>query len=498
MNSELQKCLSKILPTISTKKEALVEVSKIVRVLETNENTNLKDYEDIISNLSTCPEITKLMSILMPNKEVSRKEIEKISSNPLFVGVIENYCSFQNITIIENNPSEIITKEDKDLFLKAQQGDNKAMEILLKKNEGLVAKFLKSYITPDIEPEDMMQDGRIALMRAIRLYNPSKNCRFSTLASIFIKFSLNNTKRTTNRGLYYSAHAREKLNRYNKAIINFQMLNGRKPSSEELSEILSLPLSTIENLTKYNSTPLSINQEVGPDSDVTLEACVADHSVNLEKSYITKDFQLRFRKFLEEAPISEKERIILERRNGFNSSPQTHQEIGLDLGITKERVRQIEAAALRKLRKSPQLLEFVSYLERPNEDLTKLLFFNYQNSDNRATKSLDKAYQKHREELFKTSDLIEYFHTLGYTTSDFYVVLSTLNNEELAIINNYYDGNYHKREYPLEVPSNNSQDLYFILDNRLLKGFSTQVLEGTIDMPKPKVKTRKRSYSRAK
>lgn len=284
------------------------------------------------------------------SKKDEKKEDEIIvkSSLGMFMQELKNY--------------PLLTKEQERTLAKklktGKSGEKKiAKERLLLCNMRLVVYAAKRYVGRGVDLEDLISEGYIGLEKGINRFDYKKGFKLSTFVLYWIKQSISRAIDDQGRTVRLPVHINDRLNKYRKVKNELTSKLGYEPTLEEVAKKMKVPVKNLEFLVNSSMDTLSLDKYVGEDEDVTLGDMIADNSSISPEEY-AKRSSLRDR--LKEAmgELREKERYILELRHGFNDeSPKTLDQIGKMMNITRERVRQIENIAIKKLKHKVKDLE---------------------------------------------------------------------------------------------------------------------------------------------
>lgn len=240
--------------------------------------------------------------------------------------------------------------EEKELTTKAAQGDSAAKEKLINSNLKLVVSVAKKFQGNGISFLDLIQEGNIGLIAAIDKFDNSLGYRFSTYAYYWIKTTISRAVNQQNRSIRIPVYMVEKLSKYKKIEQELSQKYNREPTENEIAEKMDISVKEIRELKEYLSDTISLDAPIGDDKEDSFGSFVEDNSNgNPADNYEKEDMSKILLKVLDTLP--EREAGILKMRFGIGySSPLTLEEVGKRYSLTRERVRQIEASALKKMR----------------------------------------------------------------------------------------------------------------------------------------------------
>lgn len=242
--------------------------------------------------------------------------------------------------------------EERELGRQIAAGDDSARKKLEEGNLRLVVSLAKHYTGRGVPLMDLIQEGNMGLMRAAEKYDYTKENRFSTYASWWIKEAMQRAIDQQSREIRVPVHVAENMKRVQRAAKELQQTLGRDATPREIAENLGdRSEEDVKNILTYLQNPVSLETPVGDDGENSLGDMVEDRSETTPEDAMNLLAQREeVRDLLEK--LTERERQVISMRYGLgDESTHTLEEIGKILGVTRERVRQIEARAMEKLRK---------------------------------------------------------------------------------------------------------------------------------------------------
>lgn len=254
-----------------------------------------------------------------------------------------------------NETPLLSAEEEKKLAYRIGEGDCKARDYMVRANLRLVVNIARGYTGRGLSLQDLIAEGNMGLMRAVEGFDPGRNIRFSTYASYWIKQSIKRGLINTGKTVRLPAYMVELLSKWRRATNRLHDLLGRPPTEEEVAAELKLPRKKLAIIKKAIRVYSSAPQSDQPDEGTTLDDIVQDCSTQQPDTEMAHLDELgRVLVLLD--TLEPREAQVVRLRFGLSGEePKTLNEIGTRLGLTRERVRQIETEALRKLREHLQM-----------------------------------------------------------------------------------------------------------------------------------------------
>jgi RNA polymerase primary sigma factor len=244
-----------------------------------------------------------------------------------------------------------------DLAKRIEAGDKEAVQQFVLANLRLVVSIAKRYVGRGLSLLDLIQEGNIGLMRAVQRYDWRRGHRFSTHATWWIRQAISRAVADKGRAIRLPVYVNTALNRVRRERQRLVQELGRDPTEQEMADALGMDVERLHELEAAPGTPISLELPVGEDEEQELGDVLADEaSTSPEEAATTRTMKQEVQDVLEDV-LTPRERLVLQLRFGLgNGHTFPLEQVGRQLGITRERVRQIEAGALAKLR-HPKVLE---------------------------------------------------------------------------------------------------------------------------------------------
>jgi RNA polymerase primary sigma factor len=249
----------------------------------------------------------------------------------------------------------LLTRADETtLARRVQDGDEQAREHMIRANLRLVVKIARQYENLGLPLLDLINEGNIGLMKAVDRFDPKKGAKLSTYGSFWIKQQIRRALANQGKTIRLPVHVADKIYHLRKAEAKHEQFVGREASNAELAETLHLSLRRVTRLRESGMQPASLDEPLGENGSSSIAEIVADeNAVNPAKLTEDRDALIRLRDLMARLPARES-KIIRARFGLDDGRERTLETIGTRLGVTRERIRQLQQLALTKLRQMLQ------------------------------------------------------------------------------------------------------------------------------------------------
>ncbi len=293
-------------------------------------------------------EILKKSSTKTPTKEKESKE-QKGTHRKEFT---DRELDATRLYLGEIGFSPLLTAEQEvSIARRIQKGDQDARRHMIESNLRLVVKIARRYLNRGLALLDLIEEGNLGLIRAVEKFDPERGFRFSTYATWWIRQTIERALMNQTRTIRLPIHVIKELNVYLRAARELEQTMDTEPTAEDIAKMLNKPVAGVEKMLGLRDRVTSVDVPVGKENDRPLLEIVADERVPAPPEMLQNDdVMANLGVWLDQ--LDTKQREVLVRRFGLNNHERTTlEDVGKELGVTRERVRQIQMDALKQLRK---------------------------------------------------------------------------------------------------------------------------------------------------
>ncbi len=351
MRDKIQLELSKFL-NMGTKKGSLNEEDIYFKLLKYE--STAEEIEFVIAEL----EKAHIRIIRAEEPKTDNNEITKIISEVNVDDPVKVYLKDIGRVPLLSSEEEVV------LAKKMLEGDEIAKAKLSEANLRLVVSIAKRYVgRTSMQFLDLIQEGNLGLLKAVEKFDHTKGFRFSTYATWWIRQSITRAMADQARTIRIPVHMVETIHKLTRATRTLLQKLGRDPSVEEIAEVMGITIEKVEEIQKIAQDPISLENPVGEEDDSKIADFIEDETIRSPVEVATQNL-LKEQLMGVIDTLTPREQKVIRLRYGLDDShPRTLEEVGKEFNVTRERIRQIEAKALRKLRnpnRSKKLVDFMS------------------------------------------------------------------------------------------------------------------------------------------
>ncbi len=333
------------------------------KVFESQTEESFDDELDLSFDSADTPNASTdvLSSVIIESRKKDRTEDEEATvqdTSPLSDDSVKMYLREIGRVPLLNAKQEI------ELARAIQKGEIKAKRKLVRHNLRLVVSIAKKYINRGLPFLDLIQEGNLGLIRAAEKFDPERGYKFSTYATWWIRQGITRSLSDKSRTIRVPVHMVETINKFKKIARKLGQELNRRPTEHELASVMEVTTQKIKEIVAAMRTPVSLEAPINKEEDGKLEDFIADPYTSRRPEMSATDQLLAddILKVLD--TLTPKEQAVIQLRFGLDSGQErTLEEVGRLLGITRERVRQLEFRALKKLRHPERAVKLKDYLE---------------------------------------------------------------------------------------------------------------------------------------
>ncbi len=263
----------------------------------------------------------------------------------------DNHLDATRLYLSEIGFSPLLTAEEEVYYSRlAQKGDESGRRRMIESNLRLVVKIARRYMNRGLALLDLIEEGNLGLIRAVEKFDPERGFRFSTYATWWIRQTIERAIMNQTRTIRLPIHVVKELNTYLRAARQLAQKLDHEPNADEIADLLDKPIDDVKRLLGLNERVTSVDVPIGRDSEKSIIDSVPDeNNPDPSELLMDEDVVLNLDAWVER--LSDKQREVVERRFGLHGYKiSTLEEVGNEIGVTRERVRQIQMDALKRLR----------------------------------------------------------------------------------------------------------------------------------------------------
>lgn len=259
----------------------------------------------------------------------------------------------------------LLTNEEVLDLCKRKDTDREALNILVERNMRLVISIAKRYIGSGLDFQDLIQEGSFGLMKGIQKYDYTKGYALSTYCTWWIRQAINRAVQQDGRTIRVPVHIMEKRSKVERTRKRLEMKIGRVPTDVELAKECDMTLDELLGLVNDTASIVSLSTPVGEEEESTLMDFIQDDKKSPEQEYVNVELQDKVKEILDQVfEKDQRTREVLNLRFGLTGRPpMTLEEVGMEFGVTRERIRQIESKGLKKLKNPRIAIRLMDYVK---------------------------------------------------------------------------------------------------------------------------------------
>ncbi|WP_323752747.1 RNA polymerase sigma factor RpoS [Marinobacter sp.] len=313
------------------------------------------EQEDVIDRVAEADELEEpVLSEGKPGKAPATKPAAGKADDLTYRGKFlssQKQLDATQLYLNEIGFSPLLTPEEEVYFARlARKGEESGRKRMIESNLRLVVKIARRYVNRGLTLLDLIEEGNLGLIRAVEKFDPERGFRFSTYATWWIRQTIERAIMNQTRTIRLPIHVVKELNLYLRAARELTQKLDHEPTSEDIARLVDKPVKDVKRLLGLNERVASMDTPLGAGSDKSLLDTVADEGAS-DPADVLQDNNMSscLENWIDQ--LSDKQQEVLSRRFGLRGYPiSTLEEVGQEIGLTRERVRQIQVEALRRLR----------------------------------------------------------------------------------------------------------------------------------------------------
>ena len=331
-----------------------------------NKIMTMSEFEKLTDKLSLLPDETSVVFEIFKNSGVEIQEESEDIKEITFDGIDATTDDSVKMYLKDIGQVPLLqSDEEKELAQRMSEGDIAAKNRLSEANLRLVVSIAKRYVGRGMQFLDLIQEGNLGLMKAVEKFDYTKGFKFSTYATWWIKQSITRAIADQARTIRIPVHMVETINKTGRVSRQLLQTLGREPTTAEIAEKMGITEEKVIEIQKIAQDPVSLEKPIGEEEDSHLGDFIED---NTSASPAEKAETRMLKEHLLEvlSTLTPRENEVIRKRYGLDDSrPKTLEEVGREFNVTRERIRQIEAKALRKLRHPNRTKKLKDYIGKP-------------------------------------------------------------------------------------------------------------------------------------
>ncbi len=295
-------------------------------------------------------------------EELEADSVEEEETEQFAAGdVPEGQLDATRLYLSEIGFSPLLSAEEEVFYARlAQKGDESARKRMIESNLRLVVKISRRYLNRGLALLDLIEEGNLGLIRAVEKFDPERGFRFSTYATWWIRQTIERAIMNQTRTIRLPIHVVKEINVYLRTARQLAQTLDHDPTPEEIAEVLDKPVEDVKRMLSLNERVTSVDVPMGRDADKSVLDSIPDEN-NTDPSSLLQDSDIKSNISAWLSQLSDKQREVVERRFGLHGHDvSTLEDVGNQIGVTRERVRQIQIEALKRMR---EIMESQGYTQ---------------------------------------------------------------------------------------------------------------------------------------